>query len=111
MPQSTTMDGDFRFDLSSQPARDPNPGYDEDFFPIAILGDFSGRTSRPQNSLAPGVPARINCDNFESVFGRFDVTLGSKPAESGEKNTTLQFRRLEDFHPDELIRRNEPLSS
>jgi type VI secretion system protein ImpC len=105
------MDGHFRFDLSSQPARDPNPGYDEDFFPIAILGDFSGRTSRPQNSLAPGVPAWINCDNFESVFGRFDVTLGSKPAESGEKNTTLQFRRLEDFHPDELIRRNEPLSS
>ena len=102
------MDGHFR--LSSQPAGDPNPGYDGDFFPIAILGDFSGRTSRPQNSLAPGVPVWISCDNFESVFGRFDVTLSSKPAESGPKNSALQFRRLEDFHPDELIHRIEPLS-
>jgi type VI secretion system protein ImpC len=104
------MDSDFRFDFSSQPAEDPNLGDEEDFFPIAILGDFSGRTSRPGSSLASGVPVWINCDNFESVFDRFDVTLRSKPAESGDKNSTLQFRRLEDFHPDELIRRVEPLS-
>ena len=104
------MDSHVRLDFSSQYAGDPKPGDDEDFFPIAILGDFSGRTSRPGSSLAPGVPVWINCDNFESVFGRFDVTLRSKPDRSGQKNSTLQFRRLEEFHPDELIRRIEPLS-
>jgi type VI secretion system protein ImpC len=104
------MDSHFRFDFSSQPAGNPNLGDDEDFFPIAVLGDFSGRTSRPGSSLEPGVPVWINCDNFESVFDRFDVTFRSKPPESGQKNSTLQFKRLEDFHPDELIRRIEPLS-
>ena len=110
MPQST-KDGHLRVDLSFQSDRDPIPGPDDDFFPIAILGDLSGVATRPGNpSLAPANPVRINCDNFERVFGKFDVTLRFKAAESERKDPTLQFGRLDDFHPDRLIHQIAPLS-
>ncbi len=100
-----------RVDLSFQSARDPVQNSDDDFFPIAILGDFSGRTTRSGNtSLAPGIPVRINCDNFETVFRRLDVALRLTPAESEREDAPLQFGRLEDFHPDQLIPRIAPLS-
>jgi type VI secretion system protein ImpC len=110
MPHST-KDGHLRVDLSFQSDRDPIPGPDEDFFPIAILGDFSGRTARPENaSITPASSVRINCDNFESVFGKFEVTLRLKAAKYEPEDATIQFDRLEDFHPDRLIHRIAPLS-
>jgi type VI secretion system protein ImpC len=110
MPRST-KGGHLRVDLSFQSDRDPIPDPDEVFFPIAILGNFSGDATRPGSpSLAPAIPVRVNCDNFESVLGKFDVTLRPKAAESGREDATLQFGRLDDFHPDRLIHQIAPLS-
>jgi type VI secretion system protein ImpC len=109
MPQSMTH-GHLRVDLSFQSAGDSIPGDDETFFPIAILGDFSGRTRRLESSFSADVVAPIDCENFESVLGKLDVALRLQSAEPGSEKPTVWFRRLEDFHPDELIQQIEPLS-
>src|SRR5271157_3200073 len=83
---------------------------DEALFPIVILADFSGRRHRPANSLSLGRPLRIDCDNFEMVFAQFDVTLRLPPTKAGGDELMLRFRRLEDFHPDELLQRVGSLS-
>ena len=83
---------------------------DEALFPIVILADFSGRRHRPASSLSLGRPLRIDCENFEMVFAQFDLTLPLPPAKTGGDELVLRFRRLEDFHPDELLQRVGSLS-
>jgi len=83
---------------------------DETLFTIAILGDFSGRRHRPAGSLPLGRPLRIECENFEMVFAQFNVALPLPPAETGRDEPVLSFRRLEDFHPDELLQKVGSLS-
>jgi type VI secretion system protein ImpC len=83
---------------------------DEALFPIVILADFSGRRHRPAGSLSLGRPPRIDRDNFEMVFAQFDVTLHLPPTKAGGDELMLRLRRLEDFHPDELLQRVGSLS-
>ena len=83
---------------------------DQALFPIAILADFSGRRHRPLSSLSLSRPLRIDCENFELVFAQFNVTLTLPPAKPGDDELVLRFRRLEDFHPDELLRQVGSLS-
>ena len=97
-------------DYSYQPAGDSIRQDDKTLFPIAILGDFSGRRHPPASSLSPDRPLRIDCENFETVFAQFDVTLPLPPIETADDEPVLRFRRLEDFHPDELLHQIEYLA-
>jgi type VI secretion system protein ImpC len=107
MPQSING-GHLTIDFSYQP--DPVRRDDGTSFPIAILADFSGRRHRLTTSLSLERPLRIDCENFETVFAHFDVTLPLPPAIAGDDQLVLRFRRLEDFHPDELLRQVGTLS-
>ena len=107
MPRSN-RDDRLEIDFSVQSADVSTPADDDEVFPIAILGDFSGRANH-----SPGTPvvlAQIDCDNFEKVFAKFGVSLRLVPPGTATEESTLQFRRLEDFHPDELLHRIQPLS-
>ncbi len=59
-------------------------------FRIALVGNFSGRGTRP-------VPIPVDPENFEEVMDRLGVSL-ELPA------GTVSFRELDDFHPDRLYR-------
>ena len=83
---------------------------DETPFPIAILADFSGRRHRPASSSSLRRPLRIDCENFEVVFGQFDVTVPLSPAKTGGDELVLRIRHLEDFHPDKLLQQVGSLS-
>jgi type VI secretion system protein ImpC len=109
MPQAI-IGGQMTVDLSSKPAQASGRLDDETFFRLVILGDFSGRSHRQGNSLPPALPVRIDCENFERVFAKFDVALNFSAAKAGSDALALKFCRLEDFHPDELIHRVESLS-
>jgi type VI secretion system protein ImpC len=109
MPQAI-RGGQMTVHLSSKPTQDSSRIDDETFFSLAILGDFSGRSHRRDNSLAPARPVRIDCENFERTFAKFDVMLNFPAAKTSGGELALKFCRLEDFHPDELIRRVDPLS-
>ncbi|MEI6605097.1 MAG: type VI secretion system contractile sheath large subunit [Verrucomicrobiota bacterium] len=77
-------------------------------FHLAIMGDFSGRSSRALlEPLTNRQPLAIDIDNLDAVLSRARVWLPllQKPGEQVE----LQFNKLEDFHPDQLCRQVEPL--
>jgi len=81
-----------------------NPKEDAPFC-IAVLGDFSGRSSRGQaeTNIADRRAVPIDRDNFDEVLARFNP--GISLALGGNAPLTLQFSELDDFHPDRLFER------
>jgi type VI secretion system protein ImpC len=71
-------------------------------FRILVLGDFSGRGNRGEPAAARLRPYLIDRDNFDQVIARIRPEL-----ELGEhgRGIVLQFRELEDFHPDRIYGR------
>ena len=63
-------------------------------FRILMVGDFSGRTWR-KNPPRIHSPRPIDRDNFEDVMAEMQVGLNLPGVD-------LQFRELEDFHPDHI---------
>ncbi|MBV8226322.1 MAG: type VI secretion system contractile sheath large subunit [Verrucomicrobia bacterium] len=100
MPRPIT-DGRLKIDFSFQPAEVSTPADGDTYFPIVILGDFSGRANRTSDT--PGIAAQIDYDNFEQVLAKFDVSLPLASTGPGSEQQTVRFRHLEDFHPDRLI--------
>ncbi len=85
-----------RIDPGLRPQAKPAERDPDAPFRIAILGDFSGRANR--KITGPLRPVEIDPSSFEDVMQRLDVAL-DLPAGS------LQFRELDDFHPDQLYQR------
>jgi type VI secretion system protein ImpC len=75
---------------------------------IAILGDFGAQAASAENRSAGPLP--VDCDNFDEVFAQIGVTLDLPPCKEGTPDLKLQFRNLEDFHPDKLLPRLHPLA-
>src|SRR5690606_34241604 len=93
------MPGRIEFDFSFSRVRTTGPRPAEgDPFRIAILGDFGARRSGP---AAPAGGVKVDVDNFEQVLRTASPSL----VLPGEAGATVQFRSLEDFHPDGLLAR------
>jgi type VI secretion system protein ImpC len=95
------MSFDFSFRPSAGQRRSEPP------FRIAVLGDFAGQTNGPKTSLSSS--RLVDCDNFDEVMAQIGVELDAPPSEEYPWALKLQFRSLEDFHPDQLVNRLEPL--
>jgi type VI secretion system protein ImpC len=93
------------FDFSFQPASGQRRS--EPLLRIAIMGDFAGRTHGPGSTLSS--PRLVDCDNFDEVLAQTEVRLDSLPSKECPWPLNLQFRKLDDFHPDQLLNRLEPL--
>ncbi len=85
-------------DSSALPSKDTT-------FRIAVLGDFSGRSSRGQTSLASRRTVLVDRDNFDEVLSRLGA--GIELPIGGSTPWTLRFSELDDFHPDQLFERAE----
>ncbi|MBL8178924.1 MAG: type VI secretion system contractile sheath large subunit [Bryobacterales bacterium] len=70
-------------------------------FRILVLGDFSGRGSRGILTKGPRKPIAVDRDNFEDLLKSLNVQL-RLPLEGGT-SLDLEFRELDDFHPDRLF--------
>ena len=86
MPRSN-RDDRLEIDFSFQPADVSTPADDDEVFPIAILGDFSGGANRSPGT--PDILARIDCDNFEKVFAQFGVSLRLAPPGTATEEQTV----------------------
>jgi len=73
-------------------------------FCVAILGDFTGRSSRGLCEPATISQRRafvVDRDNFDEVLSRLQVELHL--ATESKSALVFRFSELEDFHPDHLI--------
>src|SRR6185503_7185472 len=105
MPDSIANGGmsfDFSFKSGSSRQADPEP------LRIAILGDFGGQGTGAGTPLSG--PPHVDFDNFDEVFTKIGVTLDLPPCEERAWEIKLRFRKLEDFHPDQLLLRLDPLA-
>ncbi len=80
-------------------------------FQVLILGDFSGRANRGLNSGSLNrSPILVDRDNFDEVLARLGVEI-HLPMGKKAPPLKLRFRELDDFHPDQLFDRLEPLKA
>jgi len=78
---------------------------------ILILGDFSGRANRGLIDHGDGLAERptpsFDVDNFEDLLFRFAPRLVLPLRDPDLPGMEVEFRRMEDFHPDRLFERLE----
>lgn len=78
-------------------------------FHLVMLGDFSGRSSRGlAEPWSNRQPLAIDSDNLDAVLARTQVWLPMLQQPGGK--LVLQFKTLDDFHPDQICRQVEPLN-
>ena len=77
----------------------------DDTFRVALLGDWSGRANRQAvataDELATWRPRSVDRDNLDETMTKLGVRL-SLPISVGT-NISLQFNKLDDFHPDSIF--------
>ena len=81
-------------------------------FRLAVLGDFSGRSSRGElesgDALANRKPLKVEADTIDTLLSRLSPTL--KLALPGSGTVELEFESMDDFHPDQLYDKLEIFS-
>lgn len=84
-------------------ARRASPG---PAFRIALLGDFSARSSSgvPETGakLAARKPHRVDVDNLDELIERLKVTVSVPFGDEGEA-VSVPIKSMDDFHPDQLV--------
>ena len=104
--------GKIQFDLSPGAAAARAPRDAETPFSLAVLGGFSGRSSRGLiEPIAARRPLHIDCDNFEKVLAKLGATLRLPSPSQADATIDLRIEKVDDFHPDQLLRNVGPLAS
>lgn len=77
---------------------------ESEVFRILLLGDWSGRESRSNQTKFPSSrPLVIDRDNFDEVMRKLDVRLDLKFQDNEKNILSLHFTELDDFHPDRIF--------
>ncbi|WP_110687078.1 type VI secretion system contractile sheath small subunit [Salinicola aestuarinus] len=83
-------------------------------FVVGVMGDYAGNSLEPLPRLKDRKFVNIDRDNFDSVMKgvkprlsyRVDNTLAN---DGSQLPVELNFKRMEDFEPQEVVRQVEPL--
>lgn len=90
--------------VSMETAAIPLP--DEPPFHILLLGDYSGRenlSNFTDAALPEARPIEIDRDNYEQVLKRLNTCLRLEFEGARDGVLFLQFKELDDFHPDQIF--------
>lgn len=83
-------------------------------FVVGVLGDFSGMPEEPLPRVKDRKIVEIDRDNFDQVLAamkpRLSYRVDNKLTSDGSKmGVDLNFKSLDDFHPDSVVQQVEPL--
>ena len=83
-------------------------------FVLGVLGDFSGQPEEPLPRVRDRKLIEIDRDNFDQVLAamkpRLTYRVDNKLTNDGSKmGVELNFRSIDDFHPDSVVQQVEPL--
>lgn len=83
-------------------------------FVVGVLGDFGGNPESPQRRLKERNFVSIDSSNFDEVLAGVNPALRFQVANrlsgEGEFPVQLQFRSMQDFRPEAVVRQVEPLA-
>lgn len=84
-------------------------------FVMGVLGDFSGQPKEQLAKLKDRKFTEVTLDNFDGVLAgmkpRLQFAVENKLSEEGGKiGLELEFESLEDFSPDQVAKKMEPLA-
>jgi len=86
-------------------------------FVVGVLGDYSGDNSAARKPLKDRKFINVDRDNFNETMAKIAPSLAFRvddviSAESGKQfDVNLEFRSLEDFEPENLVRQIAPLNA
>src|SRR5262249_41576581 len=104
------MPGRIGFDFQFSQPRSSSAWSEESPMRILVMGDFSGRGSRGVRSaadLASRPVVSVDIDKFEQVLSRLGPALRLSLRDWPGGEVAIDFRSLDDFHPDRLYRELE----
>jgi type VI secretion system protein ImpB len=83
-------------------------------FVLGVLGDFAGQPEEPLPRVKERKLIEIDRDNFDQVLAamkpRLAYRVDNKLTSDGSKmGVELNFRSIDDFHPDSVVQQVEPL--
>lgn len=86
-------------------------------FVMGVLGDFTGQPTEPLARLRDRKFTEVNPDNFDSVLEGMKPHLAfavenklAEEADAPKLKVDLNFKKLEDFEPENVARQVKPLS-
>jgi type VI secretion system protein ImpB len=85
-------------------------------FVLGVMGDYSGKTQKPKTELKDRKFIDIDRDNFNEVLSgmapRAEMRVDNKLDPSGESqlSVAVEFKKLDDFEPQNVVRQVEPLN-
>ena len=98
--------GSVELDIAPQERRSAIAVDPESSFRMLVMGDFSGRANRGVvEKVAGRRPVAVDRDNIDGLLSRMRAALELPLAGGG--NLRLEFRELEDFHPDRIFTQSE----
>jgi len=83
-------------------------------FVMGIMGDYSGDNTESKKALKDRKFSQIDRDNFNEVMSNVNPQLTMKventlEADGSEMPVDLKFRSMEDFEPQKIVQKVEPL--
>ncbi len=83
-------------------------------FVVGVMGDFSGNPKEPLAKLRDRKFVNVDLDNFDEVMKgiapRATYRVPNKLSEGGgEFGVDMTFEKIEDFRPEEVVQKVEPL--
>ena len=97
----------FDFQLGQPQTRRAAPRRPDSPMRILVMGDFSGRHSRGVETpadLASRATVAVDIDNFDRALSRLAPRLQLPPSAADGSGLAIEFRQLDDFHPDHLYK-------
>lgn len=85
-------------------------------FVVGVMGDYSGDNTANKKALRDRKLVNIDRDNFDATMDKIAPTLSfkveNKLAKDGtEMAVNLEFNSMEDFQPDRVVEKVEPLKN
>jgi type VI secretion system protein ImpC len=94
-----------RVEISTERALARNVPHEDEVFAIAVLGNFRGNPKHAKIAIAERPLISVDRDNLDDVIAQAAPGL-YLPLRDVEP-LTLQFKQLEDFHPDRLFENSD----
>jgi len=105
---ASSNSGRLRFDVNLPRAQPSDPIDEDSPLRMVVLGAFRGDSPM---SEAPVRAIRVDIDNLDQVFASFQATVLFPPSAGETATAPCTFGSLDDFHPDSLLQRVEPLAT